>query len=61
MPKWYYKLYKTRLNYSIDKEAMIAYVTINKPEGNIEPVEVQTLEGLKDFLTTAGYFVIVYD
>ena len=59
--KWIYKLYKFRLTYKIDKEAMVAFVDINKPDKYIDGDNRSALETLVNFFTAAGYCVIVRD
>lgn len=61
MPKWIYKLYKTRLTYEIDKAAMVAYVDINKPERYIIGDDKDALQTLCAHFAAAGYCVIVRD
>jgi hypothetical protein len=38
---------------------MIAYVDVNKPEHLLSGDDKDTVAGLVQFFTTAGYFVIV--
>jgi hypothetical protein len=59
--KWFYSLYPTRLKYQIDKEAMVAYVDVNKPDRYIVGDDRNTLNTLIEHFTTAGYCVIVRD
>lgn len=61
MPDWFYKLYKFRLNYQIDKEAMVAYVDINKPDRFVIGDDRTALEALCAHFAAAGYCVIVRD
>lgn len=61
MLKWFYNFYRTRLKYQIDKEAMVAYVDVNKPDGFILGDDRLTLDTLIQHFTAAGYCVIVRD
>lgn len=61
MKNWFYNLYKTRLTYHIDKEAMVAYVDVNKPDKYIIGDDRNALESLCAHLVAAGYCVIVRD
>lgn len=61
MPKWFYNLYKTRLTYKIDKEAMVAYVDVNKPDRYIIGDDRNAVDSLRDHFVAAGYCVIVRD
>lgn len=59
MLKLFYSLYKTKMKYRIDKEAMVAIVDVNKPDGYIEGDDKAALEALVNHFAMAGYCVIV--
>lgn len=61
MLNWIYNLYKTRLTYKLGKLAMVAYVTINKPERYLNNEDRTVLETLCNHFANAGYCVIVQD
>lgn len=61
MHKWFYNLYRTRLKYKVDKEAMVAYVDVNKPDIYLIDDDRTTLHTLIQHFITAGYCVIVRD
>jgi len=56
---WYYNLYKMRLTYKIDKEAMVAYVDINKPINYVIGDDKVVVNDLCGHFNAAGYHVIV--
>lgn len=52
---------KMRLQYQIDKEAMVAYVDVNKPDKFIIGDDRNALDALCNHFAGAGYCVIVRD
>lgn len=59
MLNWFYGLFQTRLRYEYNKEIMIAYIDVNKPEKLIIGDDKNAIEGMAQFLTAAGYYVVV--
>lgn len=61
LKNWYYSLYKFRMEYTIDKAAMVARVKTNKPDNYIFGDERIALTTLTNHFTVAGYCVLVED
>lgn len=59
MFNWLYKRIRTEITYTTDTVVKVVYVDVNKPESFIIGDDKTTVEGLAQFLTAAGYFVIV--
>lgn len=52
---------KTRLRYTIDKEAMVAYIDVNKLDKYIIGDDRAALDTMCSHFSAAGYCVIVRD
>jgi hypothetical protein len=61
MKNWFYSLYKFRIRYRIDKEAMVAYIDVNKPDEYIIGDDRSALDTLTAHFVAAGYCVLVED
>jgi hypothetical protein len=59
MLNWFYKRIRTEIKYTTDIVVKVIYVDVNKPESFIIGDDKTTVEGLAQFLTSAGYYVIV--
>lgn len=61
MLKWYYSLYKLKVNYVMDEKAFIATIVINKPLAQLIEDEAEQVRALMEHFAGRGYHVIIKD